>query len=218
MAVNDAVMVGVVLTLVFGAIIFFLYNRLTLTERKMGLFEGVLTDLKIMMDAAPFASGPPPQMREFEPTPEYLNAISGPVPLQNDEVEEYQQTLEQALDRAQAVEAAEGAEGAVGTGGTGGTGSYRTLQIDEVGPPTNASGTQAISVTKLSPDLDAMTVKELHALAKGRAITVPAGTRRKDLIDLLKKSDSSEASLEPEPSVAPADIDGAEPAVEGSPF
>ena len=57
---NDALMVGIVLTLVFGSIIFFLYNRLSMTEKKMGLFEGVLTDLKIMIDAAPFASGPPP--------------------------------------------------------------------------------------------------------------------------------------------------------------
>ena len=55
---NDALMVGIVLALVFGSVIFYLYNRLSMAERKMGLVEGVLTDLKIMMDSAPFASGP----------------------------------------------------------------------------------------------------------------------------------------------------------------
>ena len=57
---NDALIVGVVLVLVFGAVVFYLYNRLSMAEKKMGLVEGVLTDLKIMMDAAPFASGPGP--------------------------------------------------------------------------------------------------------------------------------------------------------------
>ena len=98
---NDALMIGIVLTLVFGAVIFYLYNRLSMTERKLGLFEGILTDLKIMMDSAPFSMAPQlPQrdMSEFEPTPEYLNAISGPLPLQKEDVEEvapedeYQQT------------------------------------------------------------------------------------------------------------------------------
>ena len=183
---NDALMVGVVLTLVFGAIIFFLYNRLTLTERKMGLFEGVLTDLKIMMDSAPFASGPPP-MHEFEPTPEYLNAISGPLPIQKDEMEEvdsseeYQQTLEQALESAASTDALEA--------NSGEPGSLRTLQVhvDEMhGSPLSPQS--AINVTKLSPDLESMTVKELIGLAKQRGVSVPAATRRKDIIELLKKS------------------------------
>lgn len=181
---NDALMVAIILTLIFGSVIFYLYNRLSMTERKMGLFEGVLTDLKIMMDAAPFAYGPPPTMREFDSmSPEYLNAISGPVPLQKDEVEEvssdeeYQQTLEQALERAAAVDSASGSQD---------SGPYRTLQIDE---PSSQPlvGSSAVSVTKLSPDLDSMTVKELLALAKERGVSVPAATRRKDLIALLKK-------------------------------
>ena len=179
-------MVGIVLTLVFGSIIFFLYNRLSMTEKKMGLFEGIITDLKIMMDAAPFASGPPPPgaqwSREFEPSPEYLNAISGPVPLQKEEVEEvsaeedYQQTLEQALAHHSQSDAADSGS------------PYRTLQIDETSSQTGSVVIPAINVTKLSPDLDSMTVKELNALAKQRSLSVPAGTRRKDLIDLLKKS------------------------------
>lgn len=185
---NDSLMVAIVLTLVFGSVIFYLYNRLSMTERKMGLFEGVLTDLKIMMDSAPFAYGPsPPNMREFEDnsemSPEYLNAISGPVPLQSDDVEDvvedYQQTLEEALERATAVDSAS-------SGNSGNTGPYRTLQIDEP-VSSNVTGV-AISVTKLSPDLDSMTVKELNSLAKQRGLSVPAGTRRKDLIEMLKKT------------------------------
>ena len=207
---NDALMVGIVLTLVFGSIIFFLYNRLSMTEKKMGLFEGVLTDLKIMMDAAPFASGPPPPesgqwVREFEPTPEYLNAISGPIPLEKDEIEEvtqdedYQQTMEKALSSNESSAA------------------YRTLQIDEANSVSGSTGAPAINVTKLSPDLDSMTVKELNSLAKQRNISVPANTRRKDLIDKLKKSQLTYDSLQGT-LLAPADetpLDGPAPPAEG---
>ena len=196
-------MIGVVLTLVFGSIIFYLYNRLTMTEKKMGLFEGVLTDLKMMLDAAPFASSPPPShMQEFEPTPEYLNAISGPVPIHQDEVEDvdaatadvvedYQQTLEQALESASATEAMES----------------KTLQIDE--STTNLSGSTLapVSVTKLSPDLDAMSVAELKTLVKQKNLTAPAGARRKDLIELLKKSSEANTML-----------DGPAPPAEGAAF
>jgi len=184
---NDALMIGIVLTLVFGAVVFYLYNRLSMTERKMGLVEGVLTDLKIMMDAAPFVSGFAEHQHqqsstyEFEPTPEYLNAISGPIPLQKNEVEEsipedeYQQTLEQAMNSANAKSESLGGS------------AYRNLQIDESGSLTNAT-VPAINVTKLSPDLDSLTVKELQSLAKDNSIAVPTGTRRKDLIEILKKA------------------------------
>jgi hypothetical protein len=176
---NDALMTGIVLTLVFGSVIFYLYNRLVMTEKKMSLFGNVLTDLKIMMDSVPFSAGPPPaNMQDFEPSPEYLNAISGPVPLQNDEIDEvaseqedYQQTLEQALESASAIESVES----------------KVLHIAENGADTGLLS-PAISVTKLSPDLEAMTVKELNGLAKQKGLTVPAGTRRKELIEMLKKA------------------------------
>jgi hypothetical protein len=180
---NDALMIGIVLTLVFGAVIFYLYNRLSMTERKMGLVEGVLTDLKIMMDAAPFMSSHEhndrPSMQEFEPSPEYLNAISGPFPLKEEEVEdvassedEYKQAMEQPSESP-----------------------YKSLQIDELaGVPVTA--TNAISVTKLSPDLDSMTLKELQALAKQKGLTIAAGSRRKAIIDMLKSSDATGAVVQ----------------------
>lgn len=177
---NDALMIGIVLTLVFGAVIFYLYNRLSMTERKMGLVEGVLTDLKIMMDAAPFMSGhvhnEHPSMQEFEPSPEYLNAISGPFPLKEEEVEdvassedEYKQAMATPLTSSETP--------------------YKSLQIDELaGAPVTA--TNAISVTKLSPDLESMTLKELQTLARQKGLTLNAGTRRKAIIDMLKSSDA----------------------------
>lgn len=202
---NDALMIGVVLTLVFSAIIFYVYNRMSMTEKKMHLFEGVLTDLKVMMDAAPFVTGPPPShMGDFEPTPEYLNAISGPEPIQKDEIdevssdaEEYQQTLEQALETATEWES-----------------RTRTLHIDDIQTQPSVTGQPAINVTKLSPDLESMTVKELQALAKEKSMPIPAGTRRKELIELLRRGGPAAtlASVARETAM----LDGPTPSVEGA--
>jgi hypothetical protein len=190
-------MVGVVLTLVFGSVLFYLYNRLLMTERKMSLVEGVLTDLKIMMDAAPYATGPPPSTAEFEPSPEYLNTISGPIPLQQDEMEEmdggeYQQTLEQALEQATSVENQE-----------------KSLFVS--GDSSESSPLVPVNVTKLLPDLESMSVKELGVLAKERGLTVPSGTRKKELIELLKKAATAGATpLEGPPVATGASLDSME--------
>lgn len=153
-----------------------------MTERKMGLFEGVLTDLKIMMDSAPYVSGPPSEgrvpMNEFEPTPEYLNAISGPFPLKEEEVEEVQEEYRQAMENTMGQPMGQ---------------PTKSLQIDELaGIPLTA--TNAINVTKLSPDLEAMSVKELKQLAKERGLTVADGARKKTLVDLLKTNGESDTT------------------------
>jgi hypothetical protein len=157
-----------------------------MTERKMGLVEGVLTDLKIMMDAAPFMSehshNERPSMQEFEPSPEYLNAISGPFPLKEEEVEEVA-TSEEEYKQAMAtpLESLET--------------PYKSLQIDELaGAPVTA--TNAISVTKLSPDLESMTLKELQTLAKQKGVAIAAGSRRKAIIDMLKNSETGNTTVQ----------------------
>lgn len=201
---NDALVIGIVLTLVFGALAFYLYNRVTLAERKMTLVEGILTDMRIMMDSAPMMMNPPspPHYPQgggmFEPSAEMLQAISGPIPLQKEDVDapaggedDYQQTLEAALDSALATETAEG--------------NFRTLKIDESSDTGSGVPFAPIQVTKLSPDLDSMTVKELQGLAKQKGITVPAGTRRKDLIELLRK-----ANVAPLQGTPLAPLDGPE--------
>ena len=213
---NDALMIGIVLTIVFGAVIFYLYNRLSLAERKMGLVEGVLTDMKIMLDSAPLTAEPPPPtayhkqapMNEFEPMPEMFSGISGPMVMEKDDAEEvatddYQQTLEQALDSALAIEKKES--------------NYRTLQIDEpVLQGTPLPSLQPVQVTKLLPDLDGMTVKELQAHAKDKGITIPAGTRRKDIIDLIRKAVEGGSPATAPATVATTSLDGPEPPVAGA--
>jgi hypothetical protein len=59
-----------------------------------------------------------------------------------------------------------------------------------------------------------MTLKELQQLAKEKGVTVPAGTRRKALIDLLKDNSKPEGALQ---GTLLSSMDGPEP-VGGAPL
>ena len=76
---NDSLTVGILLLLVFGAVSFYLYSRMSRAERRMGLLENLLMDLKISTEAA--LSGP--EMLG----PDSVEPTSGPAPLGMDDVD-----------------------------------------------------------------------------------------------------------------------------------
>ena len=45
--VSDGVLIGVVLGLIFAAVSYYLYSRIGQLERKVGLMENILLDLKV---------------------------------------------------------------------------------------------------------------------------------------------------------------------------
>jgi hypothetical protein len=94
---NEALIVGALLLVLIGAVAFYLYSRILFNERKLGLIEGLLLDIRMNMDmeedprrtqgAAPFAPGPVPTQVE---APVEQNTIEA------DDVEEYKTVLEEA--------------------------------------------------------------------------------------------------------------------------
>jgi hypothetical protein len=59
-------------------------------------------------------------------------------------------------------------------------------------------------------------VKELQAHAKDKGITIPAGTRRKDIIDLIRKTVEGGSPATAPATVATTSLDGPEPPVAGA--
>lgn len=66
---NEALIVGALLLVLLGAVAFYLYSRILFNERKLGLIESLLLDIRMNMDmeddrhaahAQPFAAGPGP--------------------------------------------------------------------------------------------------------------------------------------------------------------
>jgi hypothetical protein len=174
--------IGVLLILVFGAVSFYLYSRMTQTERRVGLLENLLMDLKMSTEAA--LSGP--EMLG----PDSVEPVSGPAPLSMDDV-----------DAVEEEEYAAAAASAVGES---------VVAPVPTPAPAAALGAEPVrSGAKVDVNYESMTVKELAALAKERGLT-GVGQRKREIIDALKRNGSTgQAPVQP---LAPAEdeLEGAE--------
>jgi hypothetical protein len=97
---SDALTVGLVLALIFGALVFYLYTRIGQIEKRVSLTENILLDLKMATENTLMAMAPPSHAHVHEV--ERVDAISAPEPVQREEVEEvndedfYKTVMEQA--------------------------------------------------------------------------------------------------------------------------
>ncbi len=160
---SESLTVGVLLTLVFGAIFFYLYTRIAYTEKRLSLIESILLDIKMSTENL---------MRE---EPEYApEPVTGPEPLETKEVEQlpeeeyYQNVLQSAgaeeeeVTEIKNVEILAGAKNSV---------------------PSN------VIVNKLSVNYESMTKDELKAECDKRNIKYRKNSGRNDLISALRKSE-----------------------------
>ena len=72
---SDSLTIGILLILVFGAVAFYLYSRLTQTDKRLSLMENVLLTLKMSTEASMMG-------------PDSVEPVSMPSPLQADDVDE----------------------------------------------------------------------------------------------------------------------------------
>ena len=109
---SDALTIGMVLTLVFGAICFYLYSRIAQVEKRVGLTENILLDLKMATENTLMSMAqqePPEQYQRVEP-------ISEPTPIEKEEVENisdedfYKSVLQQAAQEVPLATTASGLE------------------------------------------------------------------------------------------------------------
>jgi hypothetical protein len=184
---SDSLTIGVLLILVFGAVSFYLYSRMTQTERRVGLLENLLMDLKMSTEAA--LSGP--EMLG----PDSVEPVSAPAPLSMDDVD--------AVEEEEYAAAASAAGESVVAPATTPAPAAAAAEVEP-----------ARSGTKVDVNYESMTVKELAALAKERGLT-GVGQRKREIIDALKRNGSTgQAPVQP---LAPAEdeLEGAE-VVEGA--
>lgn len=179
---SDSLTIGILLILVFGAVSFYLYSRMTQTERRVGLLENLLMDLKMSTEAA--LAGP--EMLG----PDSVEPVSGPAPLGMDDVD--------------AVEEEEYAAAAAAAPAP--TPASETAAIPAASVTTAAP---ASTSAKMDLNYESMTVKELAALAKERGLT-GVGQRKREIIDALKRNGSSGVQAVQPLTGAEDDLEGAE--------
>ena len=160
----DALIVGLIVLLICGAAIFYLYMRISFYERKGSMMESVIVDLKVAIDSL-MSSGqggggaPVP----ISPTPEQAAPVEPPAPVESSEAENipeesfYSSVLEQAHEAAP--------EG---------------VTLEKVMETLDAEASE--------PDLDAMTKNDLLALAEKRGLRAKKSASRNEVLSLLRRS------------------------------
>ena len=169
---SDSVTIGIVLALVFGALFFYIYSRLTQNEKRVSLIENMLIDLKMTLEGGWSHGMAHVQEDGGEETLEanvinHIEPVSPPEPLNKDDVDEedmYKEVLEQT---SQAEE-----------------------EPELKGVSTDLSKASTVQSTKVQPNYESMSTKEMKSLVKSRSLIVSNAAGKKELIATLRKADT----------------------------
>ena len=153
---SDGVVIGIVLGLVFAAVSYYLYSRIGQLERKVGLMENILLDLKVTTEQALISATEPEQVQQrnvFVPTPV---------------TEEESQPTE----------------------------DERTVNVEK--PSRTPVSKQRVQVERSSvgANYEAMTYKELVALAKQNGVSGIRNLSKAQLIDALRRRNGGVSSTD----------------------
>lgn len=179
---TESLTIGITLTLVFGAVCFYLYSRLVQNEKRVSLIESILLDVKMSMEMV--GQGHEGHGHD-EAAVEQVEAVSAPEPLSQTDVDSSEEELYK--DVLQQVD------------------QQPEMKAFEVTDSKISQKAESVQVTKVTPTYESMSVKELKDLAKKRSLKVPSGAGRKELTEALRKGDVP-ASV---PEGAPPAIEGA---------
>lgn len=164
----DALIIGLIVLFICAAACFYLYMRISFIERKGGMMESVIVDLKMAIDSlmnsgmggghAPIPISPQPKVQLSAPAPLDPNE-SEPIP----EESFYSSVLDQAHEEATVP-----AEAPVG------------ISLEKA--------MEGLTETAGEPELDGMTKNDLLALAEKRGLRAKKSSSREQLLTLLRRS------------------------------
>ena len=176
---GDSLTVGIVLALIFGAVCFYLYSRMSQNEKRVGLLENLLLSLKMSTEASLFG-------------PDMVEPTSSPAPLTSTDVEEvteenYAEMLK-GLGSGPAAAAAPAAPAAAAPA------------VEESVSDEKAAEEllRSLDTRKMDANYESMSLKELQALAKQRGLAGAGQMRKRELIDALKRQ-GEDAPSAPQP-------------------
>lgn len=177
---NDSLVIGSVLIVLIAALAFYLLSRMSYLEKKMGLMEAVLIDIKMALESIEHEQEhvPPPPLPATSVTgPTGLNGSGAPL----EKNVEAPQAADEKFYSSVLDEVHEEADENV----------PETSALDEKELPETLSTAAGAEKTVVGPNYDAMTRGELVSLAEQRGLRVPKRLGRGEVITLLRKSDTS---------------------------
>jgi hypothetical protein len=172
---SDTLTIGLVLVLLFGSIALYLYTCIQQSEQKVSLLESILLDLKMSAEVKSYAELPMDTERPSD--------------------------MERSMDTERPVESAPTPSNEADTANEESYAPFdeedsETLPAEEVIEIDDYKSAiaEAVDDQPSGPNYEAMSLKELQALAKSRNIV--GVTKKSPLIEALKTSDRS-SSVKP---------------------
>lgn len=180
---SDTITIGLVIILLFGSIVLYLYTCIQQSEQKISLLESILLDIKMSGEIKSYSELPADEETHCAvPVPAVVADVSATVkPVVSDEkpsVEEYKPFTDAHEDHPSDVlidvEELETIKDEVV--------DYHSVIAEAVEDSKNSSPRSEVSY-------DSMTLKELQSLAKSRGITGAGSMKKNAIIEALKTSD-----------------------------
>jgi len=183
---SDSLTVAILLTLVFGAITFYLYSRMGQNEKRLGLLENLLLTLKMSTEASLMG-------------PDSVEAVSTPSPLNPEDVdyvdeEQYAQMLKEVPSSPPASSPSAAPAPLVSNSVEEDANANANAEEAEAEAEQllrSLGGNSSNTVRKMDTNYESMTLKELKSLAKEKGHTGIPSTKR-EVIDLLKNREKPE--------------------------
>ena len=174
MPISDGVVIGVVLGLVFAAVSYYLYNRMTQLERTVSFMENILLDLKTTTEHTLMAATEPAEEESSEQVKEQ----------QNNNVEISTTNVFNGNDDAISVSKS-----------VQSTGNARELSVDQtprtrVSPQTIHVEREGSSQSSVSVNYEAMTYKELQQVVKQKGVPGTRNLSKAQVIEIIRNFDA----------------------------
>ncbi len=205
---NEAMILGIVLAIVISAVAIYLYSYVSYLEKKVGMIETMVVDLRIAMDsiltdepgsrvAAPISPSP------VEQAPLPAAAPAMPSPGEEGDESFYNSVLSQAHEGPEQAAPEEGIsmeealkgmseEAAPPMEGMAGLPAAVAAPAEASPAPAPAS-----PGTSVGPNFDSMTRAELAAEAERRGLRVKRSMNRNEVLSLLRRAAPTQLQSEP---------------------
>ena len=177
-SLNDILTLGLILILLFGAASLYLYTRIQQCEQKLNLVESILLDIKMSAELREY----PKMVAELrESVPLYSNEAPSSV----QESEPFVEMQEEELYQSALEEAAQEVEDVPATTDVSDLLDSKSVEVTKATPKSSKGAVPV--VTKLSANYESMTLAELKALGKQRAISGASSMKRSQILEALRR-------------------------------
>jgi len=197
--ISESLTIGLLLTLVFGALFFYIYSRVTYVEKRIGLMENILLDIKVGQEQMPSHVLPqvPPNVRFQEvahmpqPMPQPMPHMPPPMPhipppMHHTPAHVEEVKVDEIQDSSQEVYAS------VLEDAHRSTGEFMPEDITIEPAPSDSSD----SLARVTVNYESLTKDELVEIAKQKGLRTGNRPGREKLIQLIRKSEDLPGTLQ----------------------